>query len=192
MVIFYCIAFGGVHQYKTITHSVEITVYALRGGGGGNPYYKWWLIAVCVWGGTEQVYTCFFHVLSYHVEYSPSKIDHGNDLAFLIVFPVRMYLRGILWFSHRYAASATPCPQTLHRSHDNLKNPLSDCFHILYVDWYRWEDSWEARWARSDYFWAPQGPPNSQKCTFLSRPGGLSVCPSVRPSYVVLQGKVFS
>ena len=60
-----------------------------------------------------------------------------------------------------------PRPQTFHRSHDNLQKSLSDCFHILYVDWYRWEDSWEARWARSDYLWATQGPPNSQKCTFL-------------------------
>ena len=59
-----------------------------------------------------------------------------------------------------------PRPQTFHRSHDNLKS-LSDCFHILYVDWYRWEDSWEARWTRSNYIWATQGPPNSQKCTFL-------------------------
>ena len=66
----------------------------------------------------------------------------------------------------------TPCPlpprpQTFNRSHDNLKNPYLDCFHILYVDWYRWEDAWESRWARSDYLWATQGPPNSQKCTFL-------------------------
>ena len=48
-----------------------------------------------------------------------------------------------------------------------LKKSLSDCFHILYVDWYRWEDSWEARWDRSDYLWVTQGPPNSQKFTFL-------------------------
>ena len=38
-----------------------------------------------------------------------------------------------------------PRLQTLHRSHDNLKKSLSDCFHILYVDWYRWEDSWESK-----------------------------------------------
>ena len=44
---------------------------------------------------------------------------------------------------------------------------LSDCLHILYVDWYRWEDSWEARLARFDYLWAAQGPPKSQKYTFL-------------------------
>ena len=30
-----------------------------------------------------------------------------------------------------------------------------------------WEDSWEARLARFDYLWATQGPPNSQKYTFL-------------------------
>ena len=53
-------------------------------------------------------------------------------------------------------------PQTFHRSHDNL-----NCFHILYAYWYRWENSWEARWGRSDYLWATQGPPNSQKCTFV-------------------------
>ena len=40
-----------------------------------------------------------------------------------------------------------------------LKKSLSDCFHILYVDWYRWEDAWEARWAQSDYLWATQAPP---------------------------------
>ena len=50
-------------------------------------------------------------------------------------------------------------PQTFHRSHD--------CFHIVYVDWYRWENRWEARWALSDYLWATQGPPNSQKFTFF-------------------------
>ena len=27
-----------------------------------------------------------------------------------------------------------PHPQTLHRSHDNLKKSLSDCFHIVYGD----------------------------------------------------------
>ena len=46
-----------------------------------------------------------------------------------------------------------------------------DCFHILYVDWYWWEDSCEARWAQSDYLWAtqppPPRPPNSPKCTFV-------------------------
>ena len=45
-----------------------------------------------------------------------------------------------------------PGGQTLHRSHDNLKNPYRIA-SILYVDWYRWEDSWEARWAQSDYLW---------------------------------------
>ena len=42
---------------------------------------------------------------------------------------------------------------------------------MLYVDWYRWEDNWEARWARSGYSWITQPPPplppNSQKCTFV-------------------------
>ena len=69
---------------------------------------------------------------------------------------------------------------------------------MLYVDWYRWEDSWEGRWARSDYLRATHGPPNSQKCTFLSpaaleardvrysnTPVRLSVCLSVRPSRLV-------
>ena len=65
--------------------------------------------------------------------------------------------------SHCYAAATST---GIHRSHDNLIG--SDCFHILYVDWYRWEDSWEARMARSDYLWATQGPPNSQKCTYLN------------------------
>ena len=64
-----------------------------------------------------------------------------------------------------------PRPQTLHRSHDNLKKSLSDCFHILYVDWYRWEDAWEARWAQSNYLWATQAPPNSPKCEFFSHWG---------------------
>ena len=84
------------------------------------------------------------------------------QLLNIIVIPRTKYVRGILWFSRRYAAASA-----YHRLRDNLKKTLSDCFHILYVDWYRWEDSWEGRWARSDYFWATQGPPNSQKCTFL-------------------------
>ena len=33
-----------------------------------------------------------------------------------------------------------------------------DCFHILYVDRYRWKDSWKARWVQSDYWRAIQGP----------------------------------
>ena len=70
------------------------------------------------------------------------------------------YVWGILWFSRRYASAAS----AFHRLRDNL---TMDCFHILYVDWYRWEDSWEARLARFDYLWATQGPPNSQKYTFL-------------------------
>ena len=76
---------------------------------------------------------------------------------YIIVSSVRSTYGGYYGF-----VVVTPRPQTLHRSHDNLKKSLSDCFHILYVDWYRWEDAWEARWARST-----QGPPNSQKCTFL-------------------------
>ena len=50
---------------------------------------------------------------------------YGNFLAgnfcgpMVIVSPIRMYVRGILWFSRRYAASA----ETFDRSHDNLKNP---------------------------------------------------------------------
>ena len=55
-----------------------------------------------------------------------------------------------------------PRPQTLNRLRDNLTNP----YRIAYVDWYRWEDNWEARWARSDYLWATQDPPNSQQFTF--------------------------
>ena len=91
--------------------------------------------------------------------------------------PRMKYVRGILWFSRRSAAASAsaatrpPRPQTLHRSHDNLKKSLSDCFHILYVDWYRWEDAWEARWAQSDYLWATQAPPNSPKCEFFSHWG---------------------
>ena len=82
----------------------------------------------------------------------------------IIVSPVRSTYGG---YYGLVVVTPRPRPQTLHRSHHNLKKSLSDCFHILYVDWYRWEDAWEARWARSDYFWATQGPPNSQKCTYL-------------------------
>ena len=74
--------------------------------------------------------------------------------------PRTKYVRGILWFSRRYAAASV---STFHRLRDNL----SDSFHIWYADWYRWEDSWEARLARFDYLWATQGPQNSQKYTFL-------------------------
>ena len=59
----------------------------------------------------------------------------------------------------------TPRPQTFLCERDNLKiqERISSILYN-YVDWYRWEDSWEARWAQSDYLWATQGPPNRQKC----------------------------
>ena len=41
-----------------------------------------------------------------------------------------------------------------------------DSIFYNYVDWYRWEDSWEARWVQYDYSWSTRGPKNSQKCTF--------------------------
>ena len=84
--------------------------------------------------------------------YPPYKCTYGGYYGLVVVTP-------------RPPPRPPPRLQTFHRSHDNL----SDCFHILYVDWYRWEDSWEARWARSDYLWATQAPPppNSQKCKFL-------------------------
>ena len=64
---------------------------------------------------------------------------------------------GILWFSRHYAAASAASADTSSFS--------SDCFHILYVDRYRWEDSCvQAIWTRSDYLWVTQGPPNSQKC----------------------------
>ena len=72
--------------------------------------------------------------------------------------PRTKYVRGILWFSRRYAASATASAD-IHRSHD--------CFHILYVDWYRWEDSWEARWTGPIIYGpprAPQIPKNAHFC----------------------------
>ena len=73
----------------------------------------------------------------------------------IIVSPVRSTYGG--YYGLVVVTPPRPRPQTLHRSRDNLS--LSDCFHILYVDWYRWEDSWEARWAQSDYLWATQPPP---------------------------------
>ena len=87
----------------------------------------------------------------------------GNKKYFMVTncIPRTKYVRGILWFSRRYAASASA--SAFHRLRDNL----SDCFHILYVDRYMWVDSWEARLARFDYLWATPGPPNSQKYTFL-------------------------
>ena len=45
---------------------------------------------------------------------------------------------------------------------------LSGWFHIWNTDWYGWDNSWEARWAMSDYQRASQGLTNSQKCTFFT------------------------
>ena len=78
-------------------------------------------------------------------------------LGQVIVSPVQSMYGG--YYGLVVVTPPRPCPQTLHRSHDNFTKSLSDCFHILYVDWYRWEDSWEARWAQSDYLWATQAPP---------------------------------
>ena len=66
--------------------------------------------------------------------------------------PIRMY-SGDTW-----VVITPPRPRIIVYA-ITLKKSLSDCFHILYVDWYRWEDSWEARWARSDYLWDTQDPP---------------------------------
>ena len=86
---------------------------------------------------------------------------------YLIVSPVRSTYRGYYGLVVVTPPPPHPRPQTLHRSHNNLKKSLSDCFHILYVDCYRWEDAWEARWAHSDYLWATQAPPNSPKYAFF-------------------------
>ena len=39
-----------------------------------------------------------------------------------------------------------------------VNKSLSDCVNMLYVDCYRWEDIWKARWAQHEYWWAIQGP----------------------------------
>ena len=77
--------------------------------------------------------------------------------------PRTKYVRGILWFSRRYAASADTSSFS-----QLLKKSLSDCYHILYIDIGERIAAWEARWALSDYLWATQGLPNSQKFTFLA------------------------
>ena len=49
-----------------------------------------------------------------------SKIIVTNNYC----IPRTKYVRGILWFSRRYVVTPPPPrPQTLHRSHDKLKNP---------------------------------------------------------------------
>ena len=50
----------------------------------------------------------------------------------LIVSPVRSTYGG---YYGLVVVTPPPRPQTLHRSQYNLKKSLSDCFHILYVDW---------------------------------------------------------
>ena len=85
--------------------------------------------------------------------------NSGNKKKIYNCIPRTKYVRGILWFSRRYAAASA---SAFHRLRDNLNNP----YRIASI-FDRWEDSWEARWARSDYLWATQGPPNSQKCTYL-------------------------
>ena len=44
-----------------------------------------------------------------------------------------------------------------------FKKFLSDCFLIWHVHRYGWEDSWKARYAQSEHWTPPQGPPNSLK-----------------------------
>ena len=123
----------------------------------------------------SSVHTIFWVEVSLFIfhageaNFCPS-FDNVTSKTLLIVSPVRSTYGGYYGLVV-VTPPPRPRPQTLHRSHDNLKKSLSDCFHILYVDWYRWEDAWEARWAQSDYLWATQAPLNSPKCKFFSRWG---------------------
>ena len=72
----------------------------------------------------------------------------------------------------RGAYSAPRTPSWFTRSLRSLELRIALKFFSLFFYYpfsslYRWEDSWEARWAQSDYLWATQGPLNSQKCAFL-------------------------
>ena len=62
---------------------------------------------------------------------------------------------GILWFSHHLnLCPHPPHPQTLHISHDNVKN-----LHWLfpYIT-YKCVDSWKVRWIQSGYWRITQFP----------------------------------
>ena len=55
------------------------------------------------------------HVTSFKYTTYLASFDYVLCLASCNCIPRTKYVRGILWFSRH--------PQTLHRSHDNLKNP---------------------------------------------------------------------
>ena len=109
-----------------------------------------------------------WHCINSVVIVSPVRSTYGGYYGLVVVTPPR-----------------PPHPQTLHRSHDNLKKSLLDCFHILYVH------------GPSRIIYGPPRPPRiAQNAHFYlprrRRPGTgdiatppsvcPSVCPSVRPS----------
>ena len=98
-------------------------------------YVEWYL---CIVGKSYFHQNYMSHCLSIYTDLVcsvliiQSEINKSTKLGWhlhAVLFPVQMYVRGILWFSHRYAASADT--SSLSRL---LKKSLSDCFHILYVD----------------------------------------------------------
>ena len=63
---------------------------------------------------------------------------------YFFLYPLYECTWGILWFSRRY----------------NFIVLIDSIFFVyVHVDWYRWEDCWEARWAWSNNLWATQPPP---------------------------------
>ena len=81
-------------------------------------------------------------------------VRHGGYYGLIVITPPR-----------------PPHPQTIHHSHDNLKNPYRIASIFYMSDWYRSEDAWEARWAQSYYLWATQAPPNCPICEFFQHWG---------------------
>ena len=102
-------------------------------------FYRLWWLSFCVWDKPIlHSNQCHMHILLHHslvrwklmLLYPPYECTYGGYYGLVVVTP-------------RPPPRPRPRPQTFHRSHDNLKKSLSDCFHILYVDWYWWGDSWE-------------------------------------------------
>ena len=119
------------------------------------PWYPWIFCKGPTWPWKKWNLFYFFHIFYFNSKGS-YQIASIFDMLIIIVSPVRSTYGG---YYGLVVVTPRPRPQTLHRSHDNLKKSLSDCFHILYVDWYRWEDAWGSKIGPVGLFMGHPGPP---------------------------------
>ena len=153
---YYVIWYG---RWVLLCHLIWTVSFTMSFDMDGEFYYviwygRWVLLCHLIW---TVSFTMSFDMDGefYYVIVSPVRSTYGGYYGLVVVTPPPPRPR------------PPPRPQTLHRSHDNLKN-LIGLLHILYVDWYRWEDAWEARWAQSDYLWATQAPRIAQNAHFFT------------------------